>query len=223
MIAGPVHPVDCPNWEYRDLPGFEPILVANIAQVLTELRSGTFDVPAFIVDSRPTHARIYSGLVSSPCLYYAGHYRGEAFRCLQYANVRVGNMYGQVPDRVGVSMKALGLRMSAGLAEVDAYRKRTDVTEPQKLLKSVHLSCEYLSAFLRIHPYANGNGHIGRLGVWAILEHFGYRLNDWPVEPRPQEPQYTDMLVEYQQRSNPTPLVRHILSCIAGRSGGATP
>jgi Fic family protein len=79
----------------------------------------------------------------------------------------------------------------------------------------VVVACMVFELFLRIHPYANGNGHAARFCTWAILGAFGYWPERWPIEPRPPDPPYTQLLVDYRN-GNRVPLERYLLSCIAG-------
>lgn len=82
-----------------------------------------------------------------------------------------------------------------------------------KLLYAIAVACRFFDAFLRIHPYADGNGHCARVIMWAILGRFGYWLRHWPIDPRPADPYVR--LIELYRAGRPDHLEKHILSCIA--------
>ena len=54
-----------------------------------------------------------------------------------------------------------------------------------KLYTAVVVACRAHAWFVHIHPYANGNGHMGRLLVVAILGRYGYWLQKWTIDPNP--------------------------------------
>ena len=70
----------------------------------------------------------------------------------------------------------------------DYIRDHEAVSQEKKLV----VFCRFLSIvfvqFLAIHPYANGNGHIGRLIVWIFLKKLGFSQDFWSVNDRPGEP-----------------------------------
>jgi Fic family protein len=87
------------------------------------------------------------------------------------------------------------------------------MTQPEeKLTYAITFACRVFEEFLRIHPYANGNGHIARFLIWVILGYCGYWPNNWRIEPRPNPP-YNDLIVEYRN-GNCEPLEKLILSSL---------
>ena len=84
------------------------------------------------------------------------------------------------------------------------------VPEEEKLYYVVTFACRVLVEFLRIHPYANGNGHIGRFIVWLILARFGYWPKQWPLNASPP---YHELLKTYRD-GDPLPLEEFVLQCL---------
>jgi hypothetical protein len=82
-----MHPKDCPEWEYSKHPNSSPVLQKKIKAILIELRKGQIDSLNSVVDTRNIHQRLFHQLTPSEFPYYAGHYRGEDFRCLKYNQV----------------------------------------------------------------------------------------------------------------------------------------
>jgi hypothetical protein len=160
---------------------------------------------------------MFVGLTPEKCPYYAGHYRGESYRCLRHHRVkvdsdpRVGAEAKRVtPDLANLSSQIIG----AGLKVVESAFQRPDeeLAPPEKLNYLVMFACAVLVEFLRIHPYVNGNGHAGRLIVWLILAKFGYWPERWPLDTSPAYGQ----LISHYRDGNKKPLEQFVMQCIAG-------
>jgi hypothetical protein len=88
-------------------------------------------------------------------------------------------------------MSELNAEIRAGLAALDAHGN----LNPQERLRYIlALTSRVFVAFLTIHPYANGNGHAGRFIVWSIMGRYGHWPRRWTVDPRPQDPPYSDLI-----------------------------
>lgn len=106
----------------------------------------------------------------------------------------------------------------AGLAEdlatsVSHYeRKAASTSTPEDAAAALELLvkilAEALAAFLLIHPYANGNGHMARLMVWILALSHGQTPYTWPVDERP--PGWVPYLQQHRQ-GNVAPLEDLIL------------
>lgn len=207
-----LHPVDCPfEWDYSKHPK-AGVVAERCADVIFDLRNGGFGIPEIVCDSRPLHGRMFEGLTPPDHSYFAGHYRGEDFKCLRRYEVMV-----QGDPSVGTRSKLIGgemgtLRDIITQAEA-ALRLNHDnplIDEDSKLFYTVAVVSRLLEAFLRIHPYANGNGHMARFMVWAMLGHFEYWPSNWPLDGRPS---YVSAIKAYRS-GNPQPLEQFILGCI---------
>ena len=84
-------------------------------------------------------------------------------------------------NRVHPEMEELADAIRECLAALDAAHDRPDGQIPprMKLYSVVVVACRVLEWFLRIHPYANGNGHIARLVVVGLLGRYGYWPRTW--------------------------------------------
>lgn len=214
-----MHPADCPNWEYKDHPNYPGDLVARVTRVLVELRSGTIGSCQFAADTRPKHGEVFQNLTPPGYAYFAGHYRGEIFRCLQYycVGVQGDRSVGLAPTYVINRMRWFEGLVRRGIATLDKASQlpNSQVPPEQKILFTVVFVCRVFELFLQIHPYANGNGHMARFMVWAILGRYGYWPSKWPVEPRPPNPPYINLITQYRA-GNRSPLENYILNCIVG-------
>jgi hypothetical protein len=214
-----MHPPDCPAWEYAHLPRRAELLTSRTESFLVRLRTGLVDTAACISDSRVEHAAFFEDLTPHNHPYFAGHYRGEPFRCLRYYEVGVhGDPSVGCPAHLVESALADVARLIArGLAALDADAALPIVTlsDEDKLLRVVTFACGLFEFFLRIHPYANGNGHISRLIIWCVLARYGYWPVRFPIEPRPTHPRYCD-LIQKHRNGDREALEQFVLQCIAG-------
>jgi fido (protein-threonine AMPylation protein) len=84
---------------------------------------------------------------------------------------------------------------------------------PTKLYRTIELLTALFVEFLEIHPFTNGNGHMARLVVIAILGRFAVYPSSWSLHPRPQDPPYSELISRYRS-GDQKPLEHFVLSCI---------
>jgi fido (protein-threonine AMPylation protein) len=207
-----MHPPDCPSWDYEKDPR-RAILKTRAFEVIQSLRDGSTDLVSVAVDSRGVHRRLFLELAPPGCEYFAGHYRGERYRCLLYYRVTIPS-----DPRVGVSPAAVAFSLGELNSEIRAAFVALDsnslFTSAEKLRYIVALASRAFVAFLTIHPYANGNGHAARLIIWSILGRYGYWPERWTVEPRPPDPPYSELIVRHRN-GQAEPLETYILQMLA--------
>ncbi len=208
-----MHPADCPFWEYSDHPRRAVVLRSEIPKVLAELRKNVLKTEDAAGDSRTLHSRIFLQLTPPGFQYFAGHFRGESFRCLKFCSVGIQGdpQVGCPPQTVLSAMNAFIYRVRQGLAKIDGL-----TGDPlAQFTHSIRLACNLFEVFLRIHPYINGNGHMARLIVWAVLGRYDRWPESWPVEPKPPDPPYTSMITEYR-KGNHGPLEDFMIRTVLG-------
>lgn len=210
-----MHPADCPPWEYTDVPRAAETIANRCTKFLVSLRRGSPDYEALARDTRAVHSKMFEGTTPSTAPYYAGHYRGEKMRCLKFLRVMVGSdsRVGVPPDRVAPDMSNLADHIIRAGYSALARGHAIPVArlpDEEKLYYVVTFACRVLVEFLRIHPYANGNGHMGRFIVWVILAKFGYWPKRWPLH---QSPPYHDLIKTYRD-GDLTQLEGFVLQCL---------
>lgn len=211
-------PRPCPKgWEYRDHPSANAVLPARCKALLLKLRRNALVAAQIGRDCRPTHLELFQGLTPPGFDYFAGHYRGENIRCLRSYNVQIETdpRVGARSDLVLQQLAEFRKLFFRAMASLDGGNALTDAQLPraQKLYFTVAVAAWTLCEFFTLHPYANGNGHIGRFYVWAILGRYGYWPQRWPLDARPPEPSYSNALMAYRD-GRFDELEKFILNCL---------
>jgi fido (protein-threonine AMPylation protein) len=187
-------------------------MAPRVAEVLTDLVTRRVDPLSVALDTREVHRRVFQGLTPAGYEYYAGHYRGERFRCLRYYPVAVQNdpRVGRPPESVAFWIRELNAAVRSGLTALDANAL---LTRQQKLRYLIALTCRAFVQFLTVHPYANGNGHAGRFIVWSVLGRYGHWPRRWPVHPRPGDPPYSELITRCRD-GDALPLESYLLQTL---------
>lgn len=177
-------------WE--DDPADARTLAANAAKVLTGIAADAAKrEPPTVAMAQQWHRELYEG-IPRPFDYYAGEVRDSDpdFPELIGYEVQVGNARGvpsaQVPEALGLFEQGAQLAASRLDAVIAVGADPTAMT-PQEL-HGVLTFCALLhGTWVRIHPFANGNGRTARLWAnWAALR---YGLPPFvTIKPRPGRP-----------------------------------
>jgi fido (protein-threonine AMPylation protein) len=208
----------CPEWEYEQFPQCDQVLRGRSQTILLWMLRTTPSLRMLPAkDTRPIHGQIFDGLTPSGFEHYAGHYRGEAYPCLEDYEVKIAHdpIVGHPAVNVLYSMERFSTDIDQFLAETDFLWTINEqvFSRPQKLLRTVELLVALFVYFLEIHPYANGNGHLARFLVISALAKYDIIVSRWPLHPRPPDPPYSTLISGYR-RGNKLPLIRFVLSCI---------
>lgn len=157
------------------------------------------------------HRYLFRGLTPKDYRYYAGNYRGtigalKAYDVMAGGDPRTGFPAVVVP----FYMQQFEKLLQDALVKFDA-RLAANVDEMEDfLIVYVSILADFLVWFLDIHPYANGNGHMARLLIWALLGRLGAWPISWTVDKRPN---YVDAIKEYRD-GNKDPLEEFILKSL---------
>ena len=205
-------PPGCPEFDYEHHPNWQTVLPLRVADTIADLARGFTDTRGAALDTRGVHRRLFEELTPVGFEYFAGHYRGEPFRCLQHYAVGIANdpRVGVPPASVGHWLADTNALIRSGL---DALDSDPGLPRIDRLRYLVVLSCRVFELYLRIHPYANGNGHAARFLVWCLLGRYGHWPRRWPIEPRPPDPPYTDCIIRYRN-GDKEPLEKFLASTL---------
>lgn len=205
----------CPPFEYNNIPGARDRIAARVASSLKGLRRGEIDHQAAGLETRPTHGAWFEGTTPPGHEYFAGNYRGADFECLRAAPVFVDGNRGEEPRLVALTMSHFGDVYRQCCVMNDVTHESASASADEKLYRLVVVACRVFVTFLKIHPFQNGNGHIGRWLVWLLLGRHGVYPKSWPVHERPGDPPYTEA-IRLARRGDLEPLERFVLSCVRG-------
>ncbi|MCB2135033.1 MAG: Fic family protein [Rhodobacteraceae bacterium] len=160
-----------------------PEMKANLAAVSHDVRAAAF---ARIVPetglARAWHRRVMRDL-DVPNLMFVGQFRGEAG--LEFINVAVGPNVGVPAGDVSMALVQFESRLQAAVVAFDARIPVGGMPDDGETLAAVIDLVSWVHAeWVRIHPFANGNGRTARL--WANFIAMRYGLPAFVrLRPRP--------------------------------------
>jgi fido (protein-threonine AMPylation protein) len=144
--------------------------------------------------ARDWHAQLYAGC-QVPVAGYVGHFRGDpAVKELVGYEIGIGRRRRDgLPEKLGVFSKDLAeqiprliAQIQAGIAQLDsALEPGVRPVTNEAVEAVVLLTARVHGEWIRLHPFANGNGRTAR--VWANLIALRYSLPAFvAVKPRPE-------------------------------------
>jgi fido (protein-threonine AMPylation protein) len=103
-------------------------------------------------------------------------------------------------------------RISDLLSELEAKGNDPFFTEAVRTNFVVAAAAWFFVEYLRVHPYANGNGHLARFIISALMGNYGRWPVRWTVDPRPGG--NYDQLISAYRDGDPAPLERALFDAI---------
>jgi fido (protein-threonine AMPylation protein) len=203
------------SWEYQSHPKCSVSLPHRTNILLQTMWSRSFNISSALADTRSIHRHLFEELVPPDAEYFAGHYRGEDFPDLKLYKVTIRDNpdVGCPPDMVVATMQRFSQLVDKGLLNLDALHASQNSSLEEKLRKTVSFACAIFVKFTNIHPYANGNGHIGRFLLLAVFKKYGYEIRGWTIDPRPSAPEYI-ACVRFYENGEKEPLLRWVMQLI---------
>lgn len=165
------------NWDEDS-----PLLRTNLKLVLNKIRASALhrDLPQVAIMCS-WQAETMKGL-EVPDPKFVGHLRGEPG--LENVGVRIGGLFGTPAADVKRQVDVFEKQLQAEVAKLDAAYPDSASLDGNGLVAVIQLSAWAHSEWVRIHPFANGNGRTARM--WANFLFMRYGLP--PVvqlRPRP--------------------------------------
>lgn len=204
----------CADWGYDHHPD-RPKVADRCGRLcrIASRRPAFFDRLGF--DTRSGHAFVFGGMTPASCTCILGNYRGTA-SCLSLLNCTVSTPHdprvGVPPLLVDFTMGQLFARCSALVVEHKKWVSECGYRQPPQigLTKFVGLLAFVLQQFLTIHPYMDGNGHMGRLLIYVMMCRAGYVPANWNIDAK--QP-YADALSAHRS-GQPGALEKFLLGVI---------
>jgi fido (protein-threonine AMPylation protein) len=187
-----------PSW-HEDDPKNLSLIQSNAAQLITELRTTAHERTLLTPEELCRwHARLYAGC-DVPAPGYLGHFRGDPAvkQLIDYevglgARLKDGNLekMGVWASRVNDEMAAVLTGLNAVFSDLDArLLVGKSPSTADQILQVISFAALAHGEFLRVHPFANGNGRIARLLVAFICLRYGVPMF-LHIKPRPESDDY---------------------------------
>ena len=155
-----------PNWDEDS-----PQLRRNLTQILKDILSAVErrEKPT-LKTARAWHTLLMRGL-TVPNPRSIGAFRGEPG--LEKIQVRVGPNYGVNSVNVAAELTRFEAKLQELVAELDALVPVGRELNADHLAAIVDLCAWAHAVWVRIHPFANGNGRIARLWANSLAVRYG--------------------------------------------------
>ena len=166
---------------------------------------------------RGWHRDVNAGVKTDPD-YPLGEFRGTGVtEALRECNVAVENVPGVLAERVAAELRHFEESLSGRLIDLDA-ESPGDVSESAALLRVVELASFGHGEWVRIHPFADGNGRTARILSNWILVRYGLP----PVvrlRPRPDSTDYANASERSMATGDHRLMERYIVDQLSRRFG----
>ena len=155
-----------PDWDEDS-----PRLRQNLTRVLEEIvqASQAREIPTLKTVKR-WHTLIMQGL-DVPNAQFVGAFRGEPG--LENLQTRIGANYGVASAKVAREVERFEAKLHALVAQMDALLPAGQGPDTDQLAAVVDLCAWVHAEWVRIHPFANGNGRTARLWANSIAMRYG--------------------------------------------------
>ena len=155
-----------PNWDDDS-----PQLRRNLSKVLDEIvRAAQRREFPTLASAKHWQSLLMKNLVV-PDERFVGAFRGEAG--LEKIQVRVGAHYGVDASEVAEELAGFERKLHALIRELDAILPTGQEPDADQLAAVVDLCAWVHAEWIRIHPFANGNGRTARLWANCIAMRYG--------------------------------------------------
>jgi hypothetical protein len=155
-----------PNWDEDS-----PRLRDNLTQVLKEIarRAGLREIPT--VELARRWQRSFMEGLNVPDSRYAGAFRGE--RGLENIQVKVGANRGVNAMRIAAALRRFEATLQTLVADLDKLLPIGHELDADELAAVIDLCAWVHAEWIRIHPFANGNGRTARLWANSLAMRYG--------------------------------------------------
>ncbi|MGB6102414.1 MAG: Fic family protein [Pusillimonas sp.] len=157
------------GWEYTLHPCVDSVRL-QCDEIIQCLSSSFDECESLLADTRSNHKLMFCFVTPTNSDYFAGNYRGADFEHLKNYNVTIGEFIGAAPAEVETIMEEFSKDVPLLLEKYEFIASKNTSSPAVRLLNYCQLISILFVKFLAIHPYANGNGHVGRLIVWTLLQ-----------------------------------------------------
>lgn len=155
-----------PNWD-ADSPRLRQNLESVLESVRDDARART--VPS-LEDARRWQRETMAGLIV-PDPRYVGQFRGEPG--IRKVEVTIGGVAGTPARQVSSELRKFESTLQSVAAALDAKYAAGAELDADGLAAAIDLAAWAHAEWVRIHPFANGNGRTARLWANYLLMRYG--------------------------------------------------
>lgn len=148
-----------------------PRLRENLNNVLSKIRDDAERRVKLTLESARQWQRGTMDGLEVPSPGYVGKYRGEVG--VKRIRVWIGTAEGVDPRQVAIQLKAFEKRLQRTLVALDKLYPHGKELDADGLSAVIDLAAWVHSEWVRIHPFANGNGRTARMWANAIFLRYG--------------------------------------------------
>lgn len=148
-----------------------PRLKRNLTKVFARLRLAASERATPSVASAKIWQKQTMAGLTVPNAVYVGRFRGEPG--LENCQVRIGSAFGVAPAGVAAELQEFELRLRNVIAALDSRYPVGNDLDVDGLAAVVELAAWAHCEWVRIHPFANGNGRTARMWANLILMRYG--------------------------------------------------
>ena len=154
-----------------DWDGDSKQLEANLRRVLSDLLGNARQRRTPTVEqARGWHGKVMRGF-ATPGWQYRGRFRGEPG--LEGYEVEVDNVRGVSSGKVAEALKTFEEKLQKTVAALDELIEPDQDMGADDVAAAIDLCAWVHSEWIRIHPFANGNGRTARLWANSIAMRYG--------------------------------------------------
>lgn len=180
-----------------------PLLTGNLQRLLRSIRDGAIRREVLdLAAIRSWHLAMMEGLAIPPGAA-VGVFRGEA--PLEDCEVRIGRYRGTRSGQVTIELADFETTLKKVAARLDERIRPRGFPDADRLAAVIETCAWAHSEWVRIHPFANGNGRIARLLANELAMRYG--LPPF-VRPRPRPGDPYGAVADASMRGAWTPTVR---------------
>ncbi len=161
-----------PPWPEH--PDDTKVIARNVARLDAEIQAQPGSREAFTL-ALPLqwHTQIHAGCTHVPVPEYVGHYRGSALPHLENCPVFFGPFTGNAAGEVARELSAFENGLQGTLTRLDAALPDAAAATPSRLNVVLEAMASHYATWLRIHPFADGNGRTARiLANWVMVRYW---------------------------------------------------
>ncbi len=143
----------------------------NLHRVLSDIRQDAFRRVKPTVEAARAWQSNSMDQLASPGPQYVGRFRGEPG--LEGCEVTIGHYHGVSADQVAEALKEFEERLQKTVEVLDQHIQPDQELSADPVAAVIDLCAWVHSEWLRIHPFANGNGRTARLWANCIAMRYG--------------------------------------------------